>query len=617
VGETERQMKEFIATPEQKTVIDAGPNEKLLVLAGAGTGKTETLVRRIDHLLTNTELQHGDILVLTYSRAAVRELRKRLRERESVTTFVRARTFDSFSTRLLMHCKEAGDLSGKGYEDRIRLAAQFITTDSDAKTHLSDYRHVIVDEMQDLVGSRQELVRSLLDHLKAFGFTLFSDPAQSIYDYQVRRDRNPLTAARMLEWLRDRFGRHLRTIVFNKDFRFETDEARTALWAREQLIQPEPNYEIIRDRLKGDLRSLHTFTLNERVPGIRRSADRLAILCRKNAHALVLSRELHRYGIPHAVQRDQNDRCLPPWLAVVLRGCEDAQLQRSEFLDRCAAAPVEYRPEEAERTWDVLRRAAGGRGTSIHLGTLNERFRMGSAPEELIQPVSGNIILSTVHRAKGLEFTHVMVADPEQNGATSGKEDIAEEARILYVALTRARRRLERLAGPDHCYVGNDKNDRCRSYVRRNGFALAKGIEVCGTDCHAMDPAGAFGFSADVLATQQYIQNSVHPGDLVSLQKTQLEDPESGETRVHYVILHNLNPVGITSVDAFWNFKDALWPPKAYGKFKISWPKSMEGVHVEVVDTVAGLPATSRKYGLGHAGLWLRVRVAGLSDLRF
>jgi len=121
-------------------------------LAGAGTGKTETLVHRLERLLEDEEIQHGNILVLTFSRAAVRELRKRLHARENEARFVKARTFDSFGTLLLMNCPKAGDLTGKTYDERIELASDFILNDNDAKQRLREVKYLIVDEMQDLVS---------------------------------------------------------------------------------------------------------------------------------------------------------------------------------------------------------------------------------------------------------------------------------------------------------------------------------------------------------------------------------------------------------------------------------------------------------------------------------
>ena len=87
---------------EQEEVVDAPVDAQLLVLAGAGTGKTHTLIERLNHLVERDEVPPGSgVLVLSFTRAAVGEIRDRLRSRDGDAGFVRARTFDSFATRVL------------------------------------------------------------------------------------------------------------------------------------------------------------------------------------------------------------------------------------------------------------------------------------------------------------------------------------------------------------------------------------------------------------------------------------------------------------------------------------------------------------------------------------
>jgi superfamily I DNA/RNA helicase len=109
-------LVEFTPTKDQITVIDALPIEKVLVLAGAGTGKTETLVRKVERMIDQSDIASGNVLVLTFSRAAVRELKKRMAQRETDARFVRARTFDSFATRLLCARPSTDDISNLVYE---------------------------------------------------------------------------------------------------------------------------------------------------------------------------------------------------------------------------------------------------------------------------------------------------------------------------------------------------------------------------------------------------------------------------------------------------------------------------------------------------------------------
>src|SRR5699024_9586542 len=67
-------------TPEQAAVIEAGL-EPMLVIAGAGSGKTETMASRVVHLVANVMVAPSEILGLTFTRKAASELSVRIRSR--------------------------------------------------------------------------------------------------------------------------------------------------------------------------------------------------------------------------------------------------------------------------------------------------------------------------------------------------------------------------------------------------------------------------------------------------------------------------------------------------------------------------------------------------------
>ncbi len=67
-------------TPEQVRVIEA-PLEPLLVVAGAGSGKTETMTARVVHLVANGLVERDRVLGLTFTRKAAGELSDRVRRR--------------------------------------------------------------------------------------------------------------------------------------------------------------------------------------------------------------------------------------------------------------------------------------------------------------------------------------------------------------------------------------------------------------------------------------------------------------------------------------------------------------------------------------------------------
>ncbi|MEP7342625.1 MAG: UvrD-helicase domain-containing protein [Acidobacteriota bacterium] len=87
------------------TIVDAGP----------GTGKTATLVMRVDFLLREEKVDPSHILILTFSNEAADELRERIGKRfdEEIANSIEIHTFHSFGhARLLSHAmKLASDFS--------------------------------------------------------------------------------------------------------------------------------------------------------------------------------------------------------------------------------------------------------------------------------------------------------------------------------------------------------------------------------------------------------------------------------------------------------------------------------------------------------------------------
>ena len=68
-------------TPEQAEVIAADPTEPALVVAGAGSGKTETMAARVVWLVANGHVTPEAVLGLTFTRKAAQQLAERVRSR--------------------------------------------------------------------------------------------------------------------------------------------------------------------------------------------------------------------------------------------------------------------------------------------------------------------------------------------------------------------------------------------------------------------------------------------------------------------------------------------------------------------------------------------------------
>jgi len=104
----------------------------LLVLAGAGTGKTRVLTTRIAHILATRKARGGQILAVTFTNKAAREMKERVGGLVggAVEGMPWLGTFHSIGARILRRNAEAVDLKSDftilDVDDQIRLIKQLL-----------------------------------------------------------------------------------------------------------------------------------------------------------------------------------------------------------------------------------------------------------------------------------------------------------------------------------------------------------------------------------------------------------------------------------------------------------------------------------------------------------
>ncbi len=137
--------------PEQRAVVlhDRGP---ALVVAGAGSGKTRTVVHRVAYLIAHRGVHPAEILAVTFTNKAADEMRERLARlvgRAAGDLWVS--TFHSAALRVL-----------RVYGERIGLPPGFAVYDED------DQLQVVKEVLRGLgIEARPVAVRSAIDRVKS------------------------------------------------------------------------------------------------------------------------------------------------------------------------------------------------------------------------------------------------------------------------------------------------------------------------------------------------------------------------------------------------------------------------------------------------------------------
>jgi superfamily I DNA/RNA helicase/DNA-binding MarR family transcriptional regulator len=85
---------------QKKAIVDRASH--ILCIAGAGSGKTTVLTKRIEHLVKHRKVSPKDILAITFTRKARQEMRNRLDLQENMQG-VMVETFNSFSEKVLRY----------------------------------------------------------------------------------------------------------------------------------------------------------------------------------------------------------------------------------------------------------------------------------------------------------------------------------------------------------------------------------------------------------------------------------------------------------------------------------------------------------------------------------
>lgn len=433
---------------EQRTAVEA-PERTLRILAGAGSGKTRVLTLRVAARAAAGQIDPRRVLALTFTRRAAIELGDRLGAL-GIRDLPLAGTFHAVArAQLLDWWSERGRPIPAMVEDKTRFLTRTLlpgeVTQARAVAAEADWaaaRLVSPDGYEDAVrrngrrvpvppGRVAELLRSYREEKRRRGVVDFDDLLTGTLDV-LRRDPE---FARAQRW---RF-RHLVVDEFQDlnplQFRL------LGAWLGED---DEPDLCVVGDpaqsiyRWNGaDARFLVRFA--ERFPRAR------TVELRTNYRSTpgVLATAAAVLGV--APQRARRPDGPPPTLQA---------LPDEEAEAKAVAAAVLEAARNPGRTWAsqavLARTHAQVTLLCEHLcaAGIPARVRLDTRPGDAGSSVVDDDVVEVVtfHAAKGLEWPVVHVAGLEEglvpHASARGEADLAEERRLLYVALTRAEREL-------------------------------------------------------------------------------------------------------------------------------------------------------------------------------
>lgn len=166
-------------SPTQLKIINDNETKYVVVAAGPGSGKTRVLVHKLAALLLMEDVKHEQLLMVTFSRAAATEFKKRLLKLiEGSAAYIEIKTFHSYCFDLLgkIGSLEKSDVILKKTIEKIKngeVEASRIT-----KTVL------VIDEAQDMDRDEFELIKTLMEKNEDLRVIAVGDDDQNIYEFR-------------------------------------------------------------------------------------------------------------------------------------------------------------------------------------------------------------------------------------------------------------------------------------------------------------------------------------------------------------------------------------------------------------------------------------------------
>lgn len=446
---------------EQRKVIKSR-RKHILVGAGPGSGKTHLLVHKVASLLWIEEAKPETILCLTYTRAACRELKKRLFDLAGpLAAKVVITTFHSlaFSTLGIQGNKKDLERSGNNEKvDIIARAAEMLESGEDCGVGAPAV--ILVDEFQDLSEGEYRLLRALYDlGDKDPRVIVVGDDDQSIFSFRGSsseyfrkfEDEFPLTEKHFLITNYRSVG----GLVRANDKLLDLMKERVKAGSKQRALkQNDAKIIFYSESNKAKAAFAAAEILSKRFKAV--PSESYCILTRDNAEAFLTAAKLEENEVGYKFLKGcDRDKCTIENTREILgfKNC----LEENASENRCVWSSLEFR--------QIADKYKNGHGDESDFELLNavvddfleaetacgeDEITLGNFVQylsevsysDLGQKYAGSVSVGTMHSSKGLEWDHVILALGDWNLVDEDEKKTQDNYRLLYVAATRAKKTL-------------------------------------------------------------------------------------------------------------------------------------------------------------------------------
>ncbi|HAM62368.1 MAG: hypothetical protein A2Y20_10015 [Firmicutes bacterium GWF2_51_9] len=164
---------------QQAQIINDNESKYIVVTAGPGSGKTRVLVHKLASLLLLEDVKHEQLLMLTFSRAAATEFKKRLTNLiGNAANFIEIKTFHSYCFDIL---GKIGSL--KNVDDVVRDATEMINN-GEVEPGKIMKSVLVIDEAQDMDENEYALITTLIKANPDMRLIAVGDDDQNIFEFR-------------------------------------------------------------------------------------------------------------------------------------------------------------------------------------------------------------------------------------------------------------------------------------------------------------------------------------------------------------------------------------------------------------------------------------------------